>query len=252
MVISIIAGNWKMNTTLREAETLAASVKQRIDSIEGIQTVVCPPFVSLAAVGWALRGSRISVGAQNLYHEVQGAYTGEVSPTMLADLCQFVIVGHSERRRLFGESDELINKKVRAALSVGLRPILCVGEQLEEREQGRDKDVVERQLSSCLRGVDSVPELVVAYEPVWAIGTGRAATPDVAQAMMAHIRAVIGSLYGEDASTSLSLLYGGSVGPSNILEFMQESDINGALVGGASLDVDSFAEIVRRAAEVVT
>ena len=252
MGISIIAGNWKMNTTLREAETLAASVKQRIDSIEGIQTVVCPPFVSLAAVGWALRGSRISVGAQNLYHEVQGAYTGEVSPTMLADLCQFVIVGHSERRRLFGESDELINKKVRAALSVGLRPILCVGEQLEEREQGRDKDVVERQLSSCLRGVDSVPELVVAYEPVWAIGTGRAATPDVAQAMMAHIRAVIGSLYGEDASTSLSLLYGGSVGPSNILEFMQESEINGALVGGASLDADSFAEIVRRAAEVVT
>jgi triosephosphate isomerase len=245
----IIAGNWKMNTTIQEAKALVTAMRPRLEAIGGVQKVVCPPFVSLAAVGEALRGSSIGLGAQNMHHEEKGAFTGEVSPAMLVGLCQYVILGHSERRQLFGEADDFINKKVKAALKAGLRPILCVGERLPEREEGRAEEVVEGQLRGSLAGIDAPGGLVVAYEPVWAIGTGRAATPDVARSMMAHIRRALSSLYGAQAASGVSLLYGGSVNPGNTSDFMRQKDIDGALVGGASLQADSFVEIVKKAAE---
>ena len=249
MTISIVAGNWKMNTTLREATSLVSEMKPRLDAVRGVRKVVCPPFVSLASVADLLRGSTISLGAQNMHHEDSGPYTGEVSPTMVAELCEYVVLGHSERRQHFGETDESVNLKVKAAVRVGLKPILCVGERLHERDEGRAEAVVERQLRGGLDGVEPVGGLVVAYEPVWAIGTGRAATPDVAQGMMANIRSVLASLYGGDTASDVPLLYGGSVNPANASDFMREPDIDGALVGGASLDADSFVEIVRAAAE---
>ena len=248
MSILIVAGNWKMNNTVQQSKELAAEMKPGLEAIAGVETVVCPPFVSLSAVAEVLKGSSIHLGAQNLHHEDKGAFTGEVSPTMLAELCRFVIVGHSERRNLFGESDGLVNSKVKAALAAGLRPILCVGEQLSDREVGRAETVVEGQVRSCLEGIEYTEALVVAYEPVWAIGTGKAATPQVAQGIMGHIRCVLGSLYGPDAASEVSLLYGGSVNPGNIGDFMQEKDVNGALVGGASLSADSFVELVQRCA----
>ena len=248
MPILIVAGNWKMNNTVQQSKELAAEMKPGLEAIAGVETVVCPPFVSLSAVAEVLKGSSIHLGAQNLHHEDKGAFTGEVSPTMLAELCRFVIVGHSERRNLFGESDGLVNSKVKAALAAGLRPILCVGEQLSDREVGRAETIVEGQVRSCLEGIEYTESLVVAYEPVWAIGTGKAATPQVAQGIMGHIRCVLGSLYGPDAASEVSLLYGGSVNPGNIGDFMQEKDVNGALVGGASLSADSFVELVQRCA----
>ena len=247
MALSIIAGNWKMNTTVQEAAQLAGEMRPRLDAIDGVQKVVCPPFVSLAAVAEILRGSTVEVGAQNMYHEEKGAYTGEVSPAMLTGLCQFVIVGHSERRQLFGESDGSINLKLRAAVEAGIRPILCVGEGLTEREDGRAESVVEAQLRLCLADVDLPDTMVVAYEPVWAIGTGRSATPDVAQSMMAGIRELLGLLYGAETASAVPLLYGGSVNAANISDYMLQGDIDGALVGGASLDADSFVEIVQSA-----
>ena len=237
-----------MNTTLQEARDLASGIKPRLESIEGAHTVICPPFTSLAAVGDILRGSKVSLGAQNMHHEDGGAFTGEVSPAMLAELCRYVILGHSERRQLFGETDESVNQKVRAALKVGLRPILCVGEQLDERERGSAEATVERQLRRCLAGISDAAGLSVAYEPVWAIGTGRAATPEVAQEMMAHIRSVLGALRPEEPADEVPLLYGGSVNSANISEYMGQPDINGALVGGASLDGDSFVQIAQSAA----
>ena len=252
MPTSIIAGNWKMNTTLQEAKALVAAMKPRLEAVGGVQKVLCPPFVSLAAVAEMLRGSSIRVGAQNMHHEDKGAYTGEVSPLMLADLCQFVILGHSERRHILGETDEFVNQKMKRAHKAGLRPILCVGEQLHEREQGRAEAVVEAQLQDSLAGIESSDDLVVAYEPVWAIGTGRAATPDVAKSMTAHVRNVLASLYGADGASEVPLLYGGSVSPDNISKFMRGPDINGALVGGASLDADSFVEIVQKASQVAS
>ena len=248
MPILIVAGNWKMNNTVQQSKELAAEMKPGLEAIAGVETVVCPPFVSLSAVAEVLKGSSVHLGAQNLHHEDKGAFTGEVSPPMLAELCRFVIVGHSERRNLFGESDGLVNSKVKAALAAGLRPILCVGEQLSDREGGRAETVVEGQVRSCLEGIEYTRTLVVAYEPVWAIGTGKAATPQVAQGIMGHIRGVLGSLYGQDAASEVSLLYGGSVNPGNIGDFMQEKDVNGALVGGASLSADSFVELVQRCA----
>ena len=245
----LIVGNWKMNTTVEEAEGLATTLRHRLEAIGGIQTAVCPPFVSLATVAGALRGSSVAVGAQNMHFEARGAYTGEVAPEMLANTCRYVVLGHSERRQHFGETDELINRKVKAAGRVGLTPILCVGERLPDREQGRAEDVVKTQLAGCLDGVDSAADLVVAYEPVWAIGTGKAATPDVAQALMTGIRQLMSSRYGADAAANVPLLYGGSVTPDNAFDFMREKDVDGALVGGASLDVDSFVEIARRGTE---
>ena len=238
-----------MNTTLKEARELVLGIKPRLESSEGVTTVICPPFTSLAAVADILQGSSVGLGAQNMHHEDRGAFTGEVSSTMLAELCQFVILGHSERRQVFGETDELINLKVRAALDAGLSPILCVGEQLDERERGSAEATVEMQLRGCLAGISDAAGLSIAYEPVWAIGTGRAATPEVAQEMMVHIRGVLGALRPGGPAGEVPLLYGGSVNAANISEYMGQPDVNGALVGGASLDGDSFVQIAQLAAQ---
>lgn len=246
----LIAANWKMNTTISEAVNLASAVKKALSGFTAADTVLCPPFVSLQAVKGVLEGSSIGLGAQNMHPEPKGAYTGEVSYAMLQGLCQYVILGHSERRRILGESNEFINLKVKAAFKAGLRPILCVGETLEERQWDRAEQVVRNQLTECLEGVESSDGLVVAYEPVWAIGTGMAATPDAAQEMMSEVVfRTLAALYGEHAALEVPLLYGGSVTSDNAADFAKEPAIHGALVGGASLNADSFAQIVRRIAQ---
>ena len=194
-----------------------------------------------------LEGSRILLGAQNMHYENDGAFTGEVSPAMLAGICQFVIVGHSERRQLFGESDAAVSKKVVAAQRAGLRPIMCVGESLKDREDGNAEATVEQQVRLGLARVASPGDLLLAYEPVWAIGTGMAATPEDTQAMMAHIRRTLAARFGDDGAAGIALLYGGSVRAQNVAEFVRQDDVDGALVGGASLDADEFVEVVRNA-----
>ena len=240
---SIVAGNWKMNTTMESAVELAAGVAAGAGSVGEVELILCPPFVSLAAVREAVAGTGVRVGAQNMYHEAPGAFTGEVSAEMLAGLCQYVILGHSERRQLFGETDESINLKVRAALRVGLRPIVCVGETLEQRESGEAAEVVAGQARVGLAGVADITEVVVAYEPVWAIGTGRAATPEIAQEIMGG--AILGALrdmFG-DAAEGVPLLYGGSVNAGNAAEFAAQPNIHGGLVGGASLRAGEFLRV---------
>ena len=249
MPTTIIAGNWKMNTTRQEALALVEQMRDALDAESAVLSLLCPPFVHLESVADLLRGTSVALGAQNMHPESSGAFTGEVSPDMLQDLCQFVILGHSERRELFGETDEFINSKVRAAIAADLRPILCVGERLEQREGGEAEAVVERQLALGLEGVEDATPLVVAYEPVWAIGTGRAATPDVAQAMMASIRGVLATRFRPDTASQIPLLYGGSVNAANAADYVREPDVNGALVGGASLDPEAFVQIVRLAAQ---
>ena len=245
MGTAMVAGNWKMNTTPQQAAALVAEMRPHLDAVSDVLKVVCPPFVSLAPVAEALRGSTVSLGAQNMHHEESGAYTGEVSGAMLSGLCQYVILGHSERRQHFGETDDSVNLKLRAALRQGLMPILCVGEGLAEREEGRAEQVVDAQLRAGLDGVDGVSGLVVAYEPIWAIGTGRAATPDAAQAVMGSIRKTLEDLYGREDAAGVSLLYGGSVDPANAADFAQQPDVDGALVGGASLEAASFVAIAQ-------
>ena len=248
---TVIAGNWKMNTTIEEARTLAGDVARLWGDADGPELVLCPPAISLAVVRDAVAGSTVQVGAQNMYYQDSGAYTGEIGPTMLAGLCEYVILGHSERRQLFGEEDDLVNLKVKAALSHGLKPILCVGETLEQRESGRAADVIAEQVARGLAGTSDsdVGGLVVAYEPVWAIGTGQAATPDIAAEIMGGaILEALRSLFGS-AADSVSLLYGGSVNGDNIPAFAAQSCIHGALVGGASLQAQSFVDIARLAGE---
>ena len=245
MPTPIVAGNWKMNTTIPEAIVLAAQMRDALDAVSGVEKVVCPPFVSLLAVQGLLDGTSVKLGAQNMHHAEKGAFTGEVSPGMLAGLCQYVILGHSERRQLFGETDESINMKVKAAIEARLKPILCVGERLEEREAGRAEDVVTQQLRGGLDGVDSVSSVAVAYEPVWAIGTGVAATAEIAETMMTAIRGALAGLYGEGWAREVPLLYGGSVTPDNVAEYASQPNVNGALVGGASLNAESFVAIAR-------
>ena len=254
MPTPFVAGNWKMNTTVTEAEALSSSLRRDLDTLPGVDVALCPPFISLERVSRALEGSSLKVGAQNMHYEDKGAFTGEVSPAMLQGMCQLVILGHSERRNLFGETDDLVNRKVHKALEVGLRPILCVGERLEERQEGREEAVVSASLAACLEGMASpggLPDgLIVAYEPVWAIGTGLAATGEQAQAMSALIRRLLADLYGQQDAEAVPILYGGSVTPANIAEFVSQPDIDGALAGGASLDAQQFAEIVRVTAKV--
>ena len=245
----VVAGNWKMNKTVPEARALAASLKSELDGIEHVTHVVCPPFVSLAAVAEELESSPIALGAQNMHYEDSGAFTGEVSPSMLEGICEYVILGHSERRQLFGETDVTVNRKVKAALAAGLKPIVCVGESLEEREQGRAASVVAGQVREGLASVTSSEGLLVAYEPIWAIGTGVAATPADAQQVMANIRAALSEVFDATSAGRVPLLYGGSATPDNAAGFFEESDINGALVGGASLQADSFGAISRMASE---
>ena len=245
----VVAANWKMNTVLAEAIELAAGVREGAGVISGVEIILCPPFTSLVAVADAVRGTSIKVGAQNMHFEVSGAFTGEIAPPMLQGLCDYVILGHSERRQLFGEGDELINQKIRAAFQHDLKPILCVGETLEQRESGQAGAVVSQQLRTGLAGALDITGLVVAYEPVWAIGTGRAATPEVAGEMMGgFILETLRSLY-PGAAEEVPLLYGGSVNPDNISGFASEDSVHGALVGGASLRADQFLEIARLTAE---
>jgi triosephosphate isomerase len=250
MRIPLIAGNWKMNTTVNEAVALVKEMRQGLDEIKGVEKVLCPPFISLAAVKDLIKGTSIKLGAQNLYFEEKGAYTGEISPLMLAELCEFVIIGHSERRQYFGETNEIVNRKAKSALKAGLKPILCIGERLEENEAGRTEEVVTGQLRSSLAGIDYPGGFVIAYEPVWAIGTGRAATGKQANETISLIRRNITKLYGKGAAQDVRILYGGSVTAGNIAEFVQQSEIDGALVGGASLKANEFLSIVRQTAEI--
>ena len=245
--VTTIVGNWKMNSSVGEARSLASAIRDGLAGISGIRVAVCPPFTSLQAVGRLLEGSGISVGAQNMHHDASGAYTGEVSVDMVAELCDYVILGHSERREHFGETDEGVRLKVAAALESGLKAIVCVGERLEAREAGDAEAVVGSQLSAGLEGIQASQGLLVAYEPVWAIGTGRAATAADAQAMMAHIRALMSRQFGP-AGAGVPLLYGGSVTDENVAELVSQPDVDGALVGGASLRADVFVRLVLNAA----
>ncbi|MHB8419371.1 MAG: triose-phosphate isomerase [Myxococcales bacterium] len=244
----VIAGNWKMFKTSAEAAAVLRELRPKVSMIHDVEVVVCPPFTALAASAQALAGSNVALGAQNLHWEAQGAFTGEISAGMLKEAgCRWVIVGHSERRQLFGETDESVHRKLRAALAAGLAPIVCVGETLAEREVNDTLAIVGRQIEGALRGLDAaqLAGLVVAYEPVWAIGTGKNATPAQAQEVHAALRAQVGRLHGAEAAAALRILYGGSVKPENIKDLMAQPDLDGALVGGASLAAESFAAIVR-------
>ena len=250
MRVPMIAGNWKMNTTVDEAIKLVKEMRPGLDRLAGVDRVLCPPFVSLAAVRELISRSSIKLGAQNLYFEEKGAYTGEISPLMLAGLCEFVIIGHSERRQYFNETGEVTSKKVRAALKVKLKPILCVGERLEENEAGRTEAIVTGQLRAVLAGIDYPDGFIVAYEPIWAIGTGKAASGEQANQTIGLIRGEVARLYGKRAAQDVRILYGGSVTALNAAEFLGQPEIDGALVGGASLKADQFLDIARQAAEI--
>ncbi|MCK4368227.1 MAG: triose-phosphate isomerase [Dehalococcoidales bacterium] len=250
MRVPLIAGNWKMNTTVSEAVELVNQMRPELDRIDNVEKVICPPFVSLAAIKELLKGSTIKLGAQNLYFEEKGAYTGEISPSMVADLCQFVIIGHSERRQHFNETIEVVDKKVKAALEVGLTPILCIGESLEENEAGRTEEVLTRQISSPSDQKYYFGGLVLAYEPIWAIGTGRAATGKQANETIGFIRQRISQQHSMKAAQEVRVLYGGSVTADNIAEFVNQPEIDGALVGGASLKASEFLSIVKQTSEI--
>ncbi len=247
-----ICGNWKMNTDRRSAIALAEALKSSPSASHAVETGACPPFVYLSEVAEMLSGSDVSMGGQNMYFEPEGAFTGEVSAAMLLDVgCRYVILGHSERRHVMGEGDDLVNRKVRAACAAGLLPILCVGELLEEREAGQTEAVVERHISRGLEGVsrEDAGEVVIAYEPVWAIGTGKTATPGQANEVHLFIRDLLGRIYDSDTAAKIRIQYGGSVKPDNALELMSQSEVDGALVGGASLKADAFEGIIAAAAE---
>jgi triosephosphate isomerase len=248
----IIAGNWKMNKTIVKAAALVKEMKPRLTAIAGVQKVVCPPFTALSAVKEAIGDAEIGLGAQNMYWEAKGAFTGEVSPVMLSGLCGYVILGHSERRQHFGETDDGVNRKIVAAFAHGLTPIVCVGESLAQREAGQTEEWVADQVQAALMGLpaEQVRQLIVAYEPIWAIGTGVPATADDADAVIAGtIRGALAEMYGHEVTQAVRVQYGGSVKPSNVVDFMARPDIDGALVGGASLKADDFVELVRLTAE---
>jgi len=250
MRMPIIAGNWKMNTSVAETVELVTGMKKRLNSISGVEKVLCPPFISLTTVKELIKGTSIKLGAQNMYFELTGAYTGEISPAMLAGLCEFVILGHSERRAHFGDSDQIVNKKVQAALGMQLTPILCVGESLEQNEAGETIDVVTKQVRAAFAGIESPQGAVIAYEPIWAIGTGRAARGDQANATSGVIRSIVAQLYGDSVAREMRIQYGGSVSSTNIAEFISQPEIDGALVGGASLKAAQFVGIVEQTAKI--
>ena len=249
MRIPFIAGNWKMFKTVQDAVVFVKELRSAVKDINGVEIVIAPPFTALHAAAEAARNTNIGVAAQNLYWEKEGAFTGEVSPGMVKEAgAEYVIVGHSERRRLFGETDAIVNRKTIAALGAQLTPIVCVGETLEERERNETLAILDRQIKDGLDqiGAAQLAELVIAYEPVWAIGTGRTATAAQAGEAHAHIRKRLRQWFGADAAEACHVIYGGSVKPDNIRELVAEPDVDGALVGGASLDVRSFADIVTR------
>lgn len=249
-----VAGNWKMFKTVAEARQLVSELVPGLQAVSTVEKVLCPPYTTLLAVAALLEGADIGLGAQNMHWELSGAYTGEISPSMVAELCRYVIIGHSERRAYFGETDESVNRKVHAALSTGLMPIVCVGETLEENEAGRTAEVVVRQVRGGLAGIAPVVQaggansLVIAYEPVWAIGTGRAATTaDAAKVIGMMIRPTLAEMFGVSIAEGVRVLYGGSVNAKNAAEFFSSPEIDGALVGGASLKAGDFTQIVQAA-----
>ena len=246
--LPFMAGNWKMNKTTGEAIDLVRELKAAISGVKGVEVAVAPPFTALYAVCKELEGSSIRLAAQNLYWEEKGAFTGEVSPLMLKEVgCHYVIIGHSERRQFFGETDETVNRRIKAALAQGLKVIFCIGETLKEREEGKTFSVIERQVEDGLKNLSDkeIKDMVTAYEPVWAIGTGKTATPGQAEEVHRFIRGKIEKLYPREVSEEIRIQYGGSVTPENIKGLMEQANIDGALVGGASLKAESFSKIVR-------
>lgn len=246
----LVAGNWKMNNTAAEAAALAKNLTRLLANLKGVDVVICPPFTSLAAVGGVISGTNIGLGAQNMHWEKSGAFTGEVSAAMLRDLyCHYVILGHSERRALFGETDEIVNRKVKAARAGNLHPIVCIGETMEQRKAGKTEDIIKKQLQTSLKNLDAANfnNLIIAYEPVWAIGTGLTATPQQAQNVHRFIRRLVQDQTDEKTALSMRILYGGSVKPNNAVELFSQPDIDGGLIGGASLEADSFVSIVNAA-----
>ncbi len=247
----IIAGNWKMNKDLNESAELINGLKSKLPTLpKGVQAIICPPFISLAQAKDLLKGSPIELGAQTMYHEDEGAFTGEISPKMLKSVgCKYVILGHSERRQYFGETDASINTKVKKALASGLIPIICVGETLQEREKNITDQVITTQVKGCVKDIPvaDIEKSIIAYEPVWAIGTGKVATPQQAQDVHKLIRGLLTQLYGSATAEKVITQYGGSVKPDNAKELLHQPDIDGALVGGACLKADSFAAIVQAA-----
>jgi triosephosphate isomerase len=250
MRIPMIAGNWKMNTTVEDAVKLVKKMLPELDKVRNVEKVVCPPFVSLASVKEVIKSSSVKLGAQNMFYEEKGAYTGEVSSPMLAGLCDYVILGHSERRQYFGETPEIVNKKVKAAVKDMIKPIFCVGESLAENEEGKTEEVLTRQCMAASDRLYFFGGMVIAYEPVWAIGTGKSATGEQANKTIGFIRQLVRHRHGEEIADSVRILYGGSVTAANIAEFMNEPEIDGALVGGASLKADDFVKITQQAARV--
>ena len=247
---TIIAGNWKMNKTATETKKFAEELKTIMPRAKWCETVVCVPFVNIPAALKAFKDMRVSVGAENLYYEPNGAYTGEVSAEMLKDLgVKYVIIGHSERRQYFGETDIIVNKKVHAALEAGLHPIICVGESLEQREMDVTMELITLQVKSALAGVsaDKARKCVIAYEPIWAIGTGKTATAEQAGEVCTAIRTVIRGLYGARVARSITIQYGGSMNPKNAAELLAQGDVDGGLIGGAALKADQFVEIINAA-----
>ncbi len=248
MRTKIIAGNWKMNKTNSEAAAFASDLKTKIASIQKTEMVVCPPFTALAIVAETLRGSRVKVGAQNLFWEPSGAFTGEISTAMIESTgCQYVIIGHSERRQYFGETNQTVNKKIKQTLTTRLMPIVCIGETLQQRQNGQTEQVVRTQMVEGLEGLaaDQVQRLVIAYEPVWAIGTGVTATPEQAEEVHFYIRELLRKQYDGRIAEAIPILYGGSVKPDNIQDLISKPDIDGALIGGASLNVDGFVQMIK-------
>ncbi len=246
--LPFIAGNWKMNKTVGEALDLVRQLKASLLNVEGVEVAVAPPFTALYAISQELKGSSIRLAAQNLFYEEKGAFTGEISTLMLKEIgCQYAIIGHSERRQFFGETDETVNRRIKAALGQGLKPIFCVGETLKEREEGKTFPVIERQVEGGLRGIgrEEVKNIVMAYEPVWAIGTGKTATPEQAEEIHQFIRKRLEKLYSREIAERIRIQYGGSVTPENIKGLISQENIDGALVGGASLKSETFSKIVR-------
>ncbi len=246
----IYAGNWKMHKTVPEALKLVEELKVGLSDLDfdNVEVVLCPTYTALYSVGEAIKGTNLQLGAQDLFWEEEGAYTGEISPLMLKDLgCRYVIIGHSERRGYFGETDEDVNKKAKSALKHGIMPIICVGETLSQREAGLTEGLVRDQVSNALDGIDAadVPKVVIAYEPIWAIGTGKSSTADDANRVIGIIREKIASIYGSAVADQVRIQYGGSVKPENIGDFMSQPEIDGALVGGASLKAEQFIPIAK-------
>ncbi|MDL2288372.1 triose-phosphate isomerase [Oscillospiraceae bacterium OttesenSCG-928-F05] len=247
---AIIAGNWKMNKTASEGKALIDGIKAAAGKVKWCEVVVCVPFVNIPMALRAVKDSRIAVGAQNMHHEASGAYTGEISAAMLKDLgVKYVIIGHSERRQYFGETDTLVNKKVHAALEAGLRPIVCVGETLEQREQGITAELVTMQLKAALSGVapEKLRQIVIAYEPVWAIGTGRTATNEQANEVNELLRTTLRKMYGARAARAVTIQYGGSMNAGNAQDLLAQPDIDGGLIGGAALKAEDFVKIIEAA-----